>query len=147
MAVETTKSRRDRLSMGHLLEAGRKRRTGRARQRGQDSGDVRFIPLIPRGRSGSLDQVPLGVERSRDHNGRCHIVPSACGGGGGGGGGGGDREGERNLMELSNSPPPQPFPAGEGGEQTERAAEHGHIGLNARSSSTSMSMGSPFLNA
>src|SRR5262249_34998092 len=62
-------------------------------------------------------------------------------------GGGGDREGERNLMELSNSPPPQPFPAGEGGEQTERAAEHGHIGLNARSSSTSMSMGSPFLNA
>src|SRR5262249_37634711 len=28
MAVETTKSRRDRLSMGHLLEAGRKRRRG-----------------------------------------------------------------------------------------------------------------------
>src|SRR6266498_3691580 len=43
IAVETTKSRRDRLSMGNLLEKKIRRRR-RLRRRSQDSGLPRFIP-------------------------------------------------------------------------------------------------------
>src|SRR5258707_7721666 len=75
MAVETTKSRRDRLSMGHLLEGGRSKAPPRnARRRGQDSRCRRFIP----GKVGSR-AYSGEVESARAANSVCSLPP--CGGG------------------------------------------------------------------
>src|SRR6266550_1381599 len=65
MAVETTKSRRDRLSMGHLLET-KFGSAGDARRRGGDSPCWRFIPGRKRKRSHRLERaIELDVDQHR----------------------------------------------------------------------------------